>query len=199
MHTPTCAQQHTVALAARLLGLRCHSLHAGDNTSSERQAFDSPCWKRSRHCWQCLCPLCICDPCKQEEGGQERDEMIKGQTAADSQKFTKQYIHLFSFPVFSPCRLQTASENGVFCINFVQTSKMTINKRRPELFALSDRNTQQRFERCGAGLGTKRLCPGERSWRGVWGRRGRLRREVPSHSELFRSIKPSVWATGNLH
>lgn len=57
------------------------------------------------------------------EGGQEggweregeREEMIKGQTAAaDSQKFNKQYTHFFSLPLFSPCRLQTTSENGAF-------------------------------------------------------------------------------------
>lgn len=47
--------------------------------------------------------------------------MIKGQTAADSQKFNKQYTHFFSFPLFSRCRLQTTSENGVLyklCSNF---------------------------------------------------------------------------------
>lgn len=52
--------------------------------------------------------------------------MIKGQTAADSQKFTKQYIHLFFFPLFSPCRLQTTSENGVLyklCSNFKNDNK----------------------------------------------------------------------------
>lgn len=74
----------------------------------------------------------------------ERDEMIKGQTAADSQKFNKQYAHFFSLLWFPPAGYKQHLKMGL-CINFVQTSKMTINKRRPELFALSDRNTQQRF------------------------------------------------------
>lgn len=86
--------------------------------------------------------------------------------------------------------------------------KMTINKRRPELFALSDRNTPQRFrapwhrpadkaslshsERGPGGLGGRgkggvREAAGETAVRGRGGGR-----EVPSHSELFRSIKPSV-------
>lgn len=71
---------------------------------------------------------------------------------------------------------------------------MTINKRRPELFALSDRNIQQRFgvprhrPKDKASLSLRevlRVCVrGEEE--------ERLRQEVPSHSELFRSIKPSV-------
>lgn len=72
---------------------------------------------------------------------------------------------------------------------------MTINKRRPELFALSDRNIQQRFgarrhrPKDKASLSLRqvlRVCVRGRRWG------GRLRREVPSHSELFRSIKSSV-------
>lgn len=69
---------------------------------------------------------------------------------------------------------------------------MTINKRRPALFALSDRNSQQRFRALWHRPGDKSLFVPEKGPEGVRGRRGRLRREVPSHSELFRSIKPSV-------
>lgn len=66
---------------------------------------------------------------------------------------------------------------------------MTINKRRPELFALSDRNSQQRFRAQWRRPGDKSLFVPEKGLE-----RGGVKeeREVPSHSELFRSIKPSV-------
>lgn len=134
MCAPTCAHKHTAPLRARFLGLRCHSPHTEDDASSRRRAFDSPYWKRSRYRWRHLYPLCICDPCERwTEGRREiegerrqRDEMIKGQTAADSQKFDKQYSHFLSSLCFLPCRLQTPSENGALyklCSNFKNDNK----------------------------------------------------------------------------
>lgn len=156
-YTPTCTHEHTVALGAGLLGLRCQSQHAENNTSSTRQTSHSPYWKRSRHCWQCLCPPCICDPCEQrregeterereikrKEGEGERWEDIRSDSSRQSKISTNNETISF-LPCFSPagCKQRQKME---LCINFVQTSKMTINKRRPELFALSDRNSQQRF------------------------------------------------------
>lgn len=70
--------------------------------------------------------------------------------------------------------------------------KITINKRRPELFALSDRNSQQSFRVLQRRPGDKSLFVQRKGPNGGAMEEGRLRREVPSHSGLFRSIKSAV-------
>lgn len=125
----------------------------------------------------------------------ERDEKIRVKTA-DSHRYSTNHkpISIYSPLLFLPRGRQTPSAKRRLCINFVPNSKkMTINKRRPELFALSDRNSPQRFRAMWRRPGDKSpFVHGERVLRGGgegWGGRGRRGRVESEGAKSLRAVQ----------
>lgn len=151
--------------------------HAENNASSKRQTSHSPYWKISLHCWQCLCPLCIYDPCKwlrESEWGREKEigrkkrerwEEVRQQQTVKIQQTINPFLF---FPLcFPPAGSKQRQKMGL-CINFVQTSKND-NKQKEARSICSVRQKQSTKVRSAVAQawGQKPLCPRERSWWGV--------------------------------